>query len=254
MRINNAKQLWTSLNQICSLFKTKSRTNINKLSYNNKELTETSDICNALNNYFCSVGPTLVQSLKSSRLSDFKRYCPSSCKNSMFCSPVTADEIARIIQNFPNNKAPGKDNINSKILKEVSDKLADPLAYIINLSFSTGIVPDLLKIARVIPIYKKGEQNLPNNYRPISLLSIFDKLLEKLMYKRLSDFLERNEILYRYQFGFRKNHSTSQAVMEVVDSIYQHYDNREVTMGIYLDLQKAFDTVNHAILIEKLNI
>ena len=215
-------------------------------------MTETSDICSALNNYFCNVGPTLVQSFDLSQEFEFKRYCPNPCKNSMYCSPVTSDEITRIIYNFPNNKVPGIDNINSKLLKEVSDIVVDPLAYIFNLSFATGIVPDLLKIAKVIPIYKKGERNLPSNYRPISLLSIFDKILEKLMYKRLSNYLETNKILYKYQFGFRKNHSTSQAVMEVLDKIYQYCDNREVIMGIYLDLQKAFDTVNHSILIEKL--
>jgi len=117
-----------------------------------------------------------------------------------------------------------------------------------------GIVPDQLKIAKVVPIYKKGERHLPGNYRPISLLSIFDKILEKLMYRRLSNFLDQNSILYEYQFGFRKNHSTVQAVMEVLDNIYEHCDNHEVTMGIYLDLQKAFDTVNHSILLKKLNM
>ena len=196
-RINTTKQLWTNLNQVCSLCKVKTHTNIDSLVYNNKHLTETSDICSALNNYFCNVGPTLVQSFDLSQVFEFKRYCPNPCKNSMYCSPVTADEITRIIYNFPNNKAPGIDNINSKLLKEVSDIIVDPLAYIFNLSFTKGIVPDLLKIAKVIPIYKKGERNLPSNYRPISLLSIFDKILEKLMYKRLYNYLEINNILYK---------------------------------------------------------
>ena len=254
MRINTTKQLWANLNQISSLCKIKIGTSISKLKYNNQDLTETPDICSALNDYFCSVGPTLVQSLKPSGQDEFEKYCPDRCKNSMFCCPITPDEIVRIIQNLPANKAPGKDGVNSKILKEVSDIIADPLAHIFNLSFVTGIVPDLLKIAKVIPVYKKGERSLPGNYRPISLLSIFDKILEKLMYKRLSGFLEANKILYKYQFGFRKNHSTSQAVMEVLDNIYTHSDNREITMGIYLDLQKAFDTVNHSILLKKLDI
>jgi len=126
--------------------------------------------------------------------------------------------------------------------------------YIFNLSFTTGIVPDLIKIAKVVPVYKKGERNVPGNYRPISLLSIFDKIVDKLMYKRLLMFLEMNDILYEYQFGFRKNYSTSQAVMEVLDNIYQSCDNSETTIGIYLDLQKAFDTVNHSILLQKLEI
>jgi len=152
----------------------------------------------------------------------------------MFCSCVTPEEIIKIIYSFPNNKAPGMDNISSKILKKISNSITFPLTFIFNLSFTTGVLPDLLKIAKVIPVHKKGEKNLPGNYQPISLLSVFDKILEKLMYKRLSTYLELNNILYDYQFGFRKNHSTSQAVMEVTDNIYQYCSNREITMGIYI--------------------
>ena len=108
-----------------------------------------------------------------------KKYCSHTCKNSMFCSPVSAEEIMKIICKFSNNKAPGRDNIKSKILKEISSFIVDPLVYIFGMSFTMGIVPNLSKIAKVVPIYKKGERNLPGNYRPISLLSIFDKILEK---------------------------------------------------------------------------
>lgn len=101
-------------------------------------------------------------------------------------------------------------------------------------------------------MYKKGDSSLPTNYRPISLLSIFDKLLEKLMYKRVYTFLTENNILYPYQFGFRKNHSTSLALIDVIDNIYSCLDNNETVVGIYVDLQKAFDTVDHNILLYKL--
>jgi len=121
-----------------------------------------------------------------------------------------------------------------------------------NLSLSTGIVPSSLKVAKVIPIHKKGDKTSVNNYRPISLLSIFDKILEKLMYKRIYNFLVKNNVLYHYQFGFRKGHSTILALIELTDPIYSHIDSGDYILGLYFDLQKAFDTVNHKILLNKL--
>ena len=171
----------------------------------------------------------------------------------MFCDPVNQNEVHHIIKTFKNNKSPGADNIGPKILKEIAHEVIPPLTYIFNLSFSTGVVPDSLKLAKVIPIYKKGDKSEPGNYRPISLLTVFDKIMEKLMCYRLRDFLQRNKILYEFQFGFRKRHSTILALMEVIDNIYQHLDQHEFIMGIYLDLQKAFDTVNHDILLYKLH-
>jgi len=120
------------------------------------------------------------------------------------------------------------------------------------MSFSSGIVPDNLKIAKVILIHKKGDMCSPTNYRPISLLSIFNKLLEKLAYKRLYGFFQKENVIYKYQFGFRKNHSSSMAVLEAVDFCYKCLDSKHFVLGIYFDLQKAFDTVDHVILMHKL--
>ena len=121
-----------------------------------------------------------------------------------------------------------------------------------NLSISKGVVPDKFKLAKVVPLYKKGEHNLASNYRPISLLNIYSKLLEKIVYKRLYSFLEKNKILYNHQFGFRKNHSTAMALLELVDECYENLDKNNFIVGIYFDLQKAFDTVDHDILMYKL--
>ena len=111
----------------------------------------------------------------------------------------------------------------------------------------------MLKTAKVIPIFKKGDDFIPDNYRPISLLSVFDKLLEKIIYRRLKPFLDKFKILYKYQFGFRTNHSTSHALIDITEYIYNALDKESFVFGIYIILRKAFDTVNHYILIKKLD-
>jgi retron-type reverse transcriptase len=115
-----------------------------------------------------------------------------------------------------------------------------------------GIVPSNFKIANVLPIYKNGSPTSTCNYRPISLLSVFNKLLEKLMSNRLLDFIQRKAILFDNQFGFRAKHSTDFAVLSIIDKIQKAIDERDFSCGIFLDLSKAFDTVNHEILIKKL--
>jgi hypothetical protein len=120
------------------------------------------------------------------------------------------------------------------------------------LTFLSGTIPNGLKIALVTPIYKANKKHEFKNYRPISVLSCFSKLLEKLMYKRLIKFIEKNKLLTHSQYGFRENRSTEHAVIELVDKVSKAIDKGEYTIGIFLDLSKAFDTINHKILIQKL--
>ena len=112
-------------------------------------------------------------------------------------------------------------------------------------------VPSSLKVGKFIPVFKKGRQSHLNNYCPISLLSIFNKLLEKLMYNRIVNYFKNRSILYEKQFGFRAKHSTNHAILSIVDNIQRAIENKEFSCGVFLDFSKAFDTVNHSILIKK---
>ena len=123
---------------------------------------------------------------------------------------------------------------------------------IINQSLITGIVPDSLKIAKVIPIYKKNETFLVDNYRPVSLLTSISKVFEKVVYEQLVSYFKKYKLLYDSQYGFQEGHSTELAALEVVDSIITDLDTRKNTLAIFMDLSKAFDTLDHQILLKKL--
>ena len=164
---------------------------------------------------------------------------------------VSNEEIFDIINSLE-NKSTGPYSIPLKLFSLIPDLIILPLAYIINMSFLTGVYPNLLKIVKVIPIHKGGSTEDVNNYRPISLLSIFDKIIEKLMHKRLYNFLLEHNILYQNQFGFRKNNSTVFALAQITEMIKVSIGNRKFGCGIFVDLRKAFDTVNHEILLKKL--
>ena len=164
---------------------------------------------------------------------------------------ISNEDILDVIKELE-NKSTGPFSIPVDLLKMIPDLIIFPLCEIINLSFSTGKFPDSLKIAKVIPIFKSGSVLEVTNYRPISLLSIFDKIIEKLLYKQLYDFLSNNNILFDNQFGFRKNRSTTLALIQITERIRESIDNKKFGCGIYIDLSKAFDTVNHDILLKKL--
>ena len=139
--------------------------------------------------------------------------------SSFFVSPTDEAEVTSIISQMQTGKSVGPLSIPLTLLKMLKSAIAPSLAVLINESFCTGIFPDKLKIAKVIAIHKKGSTDNPSNYRPISLLSVFGKIFEKLMHKRLYNFLEINEIIYPLQFGFRKKHSTTYTLISMTEHI-----------------------------------
>ena len=169
--------------------------------------------------------------------------------STIFLTEIESHEIDEIIQNLNPNKS---SDISPRILKLFRSSISPTLAVLLNNCMMSGVFPDILKIARVIPLYKEGDKNDMSNYRPICLLPVVSKIFEKLLYKRINCFLDKHNILYNKQFGFRKQHSTEHALHTAVTQIVNSLNNNDVVFGVFLDFSKAFDTIQHHILLDKL--
>lgn len=250
-RINDTKNIWKNINQLLNKNNFKGN-RINKLTLNGVIIEDPLDICERFNNYFLNVGTDLAKLNKHLNYNDFKQHLGPSLPNSFFCSDVTLIELKEIVCSLKPSKSCVGNLLSSSLLKECLDHFALPLLYLCNLSFNQGVFPTKLKLSKVIPIFKKGSKDCVSNYRPISITSPIAKVLEKLMHKRLVMYLNKYNLLYESQFGFRKNFSTSLAVIDVINMIQNNLFNNKIVMAVFMDLQKAFDTVNIDILIEKL--
>ncbi len=246
---NNCIGLWKTLGSI--ICNKKRETHINKLKINNQIINDPAQIANTMNNYFTNIGPELAKKFQNNTDNNFMNFMGESKKQSMYMFKTNPNEIYNLINKLKNKKSSGFDDFSPKFLKLCAPYISTPLANIFNASISKGIYPDLLKTARVTPIYKKGAKSDPGNYRPISVLSQVNKVFEKILHKRLFKYLTKFKILYEYQFGFREGHSTTQALIEITDRLKNAMDAKKLTCGIFIDLTKAFDTVDHDILLKK---
>ena len=170
----------------------------------------------------------------------------------MFLSATTVNEVESAIRKLQDKKATGPNSIPSKILKNNKDVLSEPLCDRIHLVFVSGTFIQQLKTAKLIPVYKKGDPLDCTNYRPISLLSNLGKLIEKFVLSRMNKFLENHKCFYKNNFGSRKKHPTNHALMTIIEKIRNALNNNQYACGVFLDFQKAFDTVNRRILLSKL--
>jgi len=209
-------------------------------------------IAKMFNKYFSSVGPNLANNIPNSIYTPTDFLSNKITKN-IFMAPTDPHEVMEIIKTFQNKPSCGHDGISLYTLKNLKEQLAKPIAHIINKSLSEACVPDSLKRAKVTPIYKSKDKQLFDNYRPISLLPSVSKVLEKVVFKRLYLFLDKNAFFHKSQYGFRPNHSTSDAVTEFTNNIYNSLEKNEISIGIFLDLSKAFDSIDLNILLNKLN-
>ena len=206
-------------------------------------------ICEAFNVHFATIGEKIGKNIKL--LESTSPLLPNS-PNSFFFSPATPEEIYSLIGNIKIKKAVRENDIDNKLLKLSNTVISPFLSSIFNSCIQQGEFPNSLKIAEVVPVFKKGDSNLLTNYRPISILSQINKIFEKLIYNRINNYLEKYHLISDKQFGFRQNSSTSHAISNIYEKLIKNSDKRMYTCCIFLDLTKAFDTVNHDILLHKM--
>ena len=246
----DGKKIWKGIREIvrCKLSANERTITI---AENGKEITDQKEISSKFNNYFANIGKDIASQIPFTSKSSMDYLNRPLC-NSFYLFPTSSTEIEREIGKLQSGKAVGPSSLPVNTMKIIRLVISKLLELIFNASFTTGLVPSEFKAVNVIPILKKGSQYDLCNYRPISLLSVFNKILEKLMYTRLIKFLEKNNVLSENQFGFRSGNITQQAILCIIDRIQRAINNRNYSCGIFLDFSKAFDTINHNILIKKL--
>ena len=246
---NNSKKVWSGINDIIQ--KQKKRSQEFCLLINGKLTIDQKIIANCFNEYFTTVAQKLIDKMKPAK-KHFRDYLKIPNPRSFFIQPITPQEINDLIANLDETKANDSHDIPVKLIKLARHTISLPFSLVANSSFENGIFPGKLKFAKVTPIHKGKSKLELTNYRPISILPIFGKLLEKAMHSRMTNFLDEHKILFKHQFGFQKNKSTTLAILDLYTKLVENIEGKRFSCCIFLDFSKAFDTVNHNILLDKL--
>ena len=251
---NKLSEIWKCIRSLVNLKPTK--TPVLKLMEGGVLLSDPKDVSNIFNEHFSTLGSKVQQKIPSEKGSYMSflqkkknnRLIINPDGHAFFLSPVVPCEISNIINNLDDKKSTGPNGVPVFLLKTFKDFFSNMLSKLVNLSFENGVFPDMLKLAKVIPLHKKESKFNYVNYRPISLLSVFSKIYEKLIYCRIYTYLTKYNLIYPKQFGFRASHSTNHAIISITEHIRNLLDKGELVCGIFVDLEKAFDTVHHSIL------
>ena len=247
----DAKKMWKILKEITGKNNDKSSCS-NSFTINGSSVSDSNIIRNEFSKYYSTMGKNLVERIGPS-LKHFSEFMPPQADSSLYLYPTSQLEIVNIVKKMKNKNSSGHDGISNFLLKSIIHHLKYALNIVFNNSIQEGVYPDQMKLAEVVPIYKSKRRDLVENYRPVSLLHVISKVLERIIYKRLFSFLCKKALLYDSQYGFRNKRSTIDAVTELSGKILHGLERKEYTLGVYLDLSRAFDTVPHDTLLSKLN-
>jgi len=253
-KVINAKFCWKLLNEIIyNKIKIKLTDIPPKITNPTDQSTTTDEheILNSMNNYFCNIGKAMNDSVKSKPSTNPNTM--SECNASMYFPKTNETEILNIIKKLKVNSSPGPDQFQTKLIQKCASNLIKPLTHISNSMITSGCFPDNTKVAKVIPVFKEGDKFLCSNYRPISVLSVFSKIFENLMLSRILTFLKSQSLISEKQFGFCEKSSTQAATINLLSTLQKRIDSKPKNLGalLFIDLSKAFDSINTLLLIKK---
>ena len=246
----NPKKMCKAISRV--LNKDKQSTVLSNINKDGKVLTKDSDMLEALNHHFVSGGTNLAKTITTKPDDDCLKHVVAG-NSKLTSKTIDIKYVLDAIGRLKNGKASGPDKVTINLVKDAAKFIAYPIMSIINSSIANGVFPDVWKTASVTPIHKSGSKSNLHNYRPISVISVFTRILERLAHDQLTEYLKANNILTSSQAAFRKLYSTTTSLISSTDHWHENMDNNKMNLTIFLDISKAFDTVDNNILIKKLN-